>query len=150
MPECGCWLWLTCIDEHGYPRLKVSGRNVRAHRLSLELKLGKRLSRRHQACHTCDERSCVNPDHLFAGTNLANVRDKVSKGRQARVPNGGVRLTLADARAIRDVGRGVVHGPRETQRAIARRLGISERQVERICKGERWKEPAMPALEAAE
>lgn len=142
VPFSGCLVYEGALDEHGYPCTTHKG--VQLHRAALEYKLGRKLSRRTFACHTCDVRACCNPDHLFAGTNRQNVRDKCRKRRQARVPNGGVRLTLERARWLRDSR--ATH-PIPTRKLLAEQHGISVRQVDRILAHQRWKELVMEAAE---
>lgn len=82
-------------------------------------------------CHRCDNRSCVNPDHLFVGTPADNSRDMVRKGRQARgVRNSQSKLTPGDVRAIR--------ASPLSLRAIADRYGMSPSQMHRIRAGLSW------------
>jgi predicted CXXCH cytochrome family protein len=64
----------------GYGYLSVFGRKARAHRVSWELYRGP-IPKDALVLHRCDVRSCINPDHLFLGSQQANVRDAVSKGR---------------------------------------------------------------------
>lgn len=83
--------------------------------------------------HRCDNRACVNPDHLFLGTNADNVADRVSKGREADhagSSNGNAKLTESNALAIlRDV---------RPNKAIAADYGVSVITVQRIKKGTAW------------
>ena len=76
----GCWLWQACKDRDGYGQLQVAGRSIGAHRVSWELTNGP-IPEGLYVCHHCDITNCVNPDHLFIGTNTDNMRDKVNKGR---------------------------------------------------------------------
>ena len=85
----GCWTWIGGRDRDGYGffRGEVAGvRFTRAHRYSYALRTGDLLIGR-QALHSCDNPSCVNPDHLSSGTPADNMRDKIAKGR-GRVPFG--------------------------------------------------------------
>jgi hypothetical protein len=81
-PNTGCWLWTRNVDSAGYARLGEA--QLKMHRYSYAVAHGLQVSdlRRDQyVCHRCDQPSCVNPTHLFLGTALDNMRDKVRKGR---------------------------------------------------------------------
>lgn len=81
-PNSGCWLWDGAVDSKGYGAFRVGKRVIQAHRVAMRL-AGLELGDLH-ALHRCDVRTCVNPDHLFAGTNQDNVDDKMAKGRHRR------------------------------------------------------------------
>ena len=74
-----CWNW-TGATANGYGVLNFGGQ-VRAHRLAYETFVGP-IPDGLLVCHRCDNPRCVNPGHLFVGTNSDNTRDMVSKGRQ--------------------------------------------------------------------
>lgn len=77
----GCWVWLgaTNTDERR-PTVKINGKRYFAHRVIYEwhfnTKLGSLL-----ACHKCDNVACVNPNHIFPGTNRDNLMDMMKKKR---------------------------------------------------------------------
>jgi hypothetical protein len=129
----GCWEW--CGGTKGpYGVCRVRGRPVRAHRVSYELHFGPVPSSL-CVCHRCDNPICVRPDHLFLGTNLDNVADKVAKGRQVRgVSVNTAKLTPEAVRRIRDEYRDGVSAS-----TLATRYGISDRCILRIVRREAWK-----------
>lgn len=81
-PNSGCWLWLGAISATGYGYFdarEFPGEH-RAHRISYRLHKGP-IPDGLFVCHSCDQRSCVNPSHLWLGTALDNNRDMIAKGR---------------------------------------------------------------------
>ena len=81
-----CWEWSGYITKNGYGQTKIGGRNgklMQAHRLSWMVNVGEIKDNLH-VLHKCDNRMCVNPNHLFLGTNQDNINDRVSKNRSSR------------------------------------------------------------------
>ena len=77
-----CWPWLAAEDSNGYGAVKWGGKKQNAHRVALELKLGRPLGDRMLACHSreCTTRLCCNPAHLREGTSRDNVEDMHATG----------------------------------------------------------------------
>lgn len=94
-PNSGCWLWFGAMDKKGYGQIR-RGRTRPATHVALEMD-GRAVPKGWQACHHCDNPSCVNPQHLFVGTALDNARDAMRKGRNSTPPvakpGQGMRLT---------------------------------------------------------
>lgn len=67
-------------DRDGYGKLKVDGKDLRAHVVALQLHLGRELLPGMYALHTCHNPPCCNPDHLYEGTHEDNMRDMVEAG----------------------------------------------------------------------
>ena len=89
-PLSGCLIWQGGVNEWGYGRISVRTKNYLAHRLAWILKNGS-IPRGMDVCHACDERRCVNTDHLFLDTHTANLADWKQKQRQR------YRLAMGDA-----------------------------------------------------
>lgn len=127
-----CWLWIGAEQGDGYGRLWNPGPGPRllgAHRLSWELHRGP-IPDGLWVLHRCDNPLCVNPDHLFLGTNADNVKDMIAKGRHlagARHPNS--KLTDDQARAI------LANVGHLTIRELAAGYGVSMSTVAAIRRG---------------
>ena len=140
----GCWLWRAFIGNKGYGMFGLSrdgskmlpnyrGSMIRSHRMAYLLCVGE-IPKGLHVLHWCDNPSCVRPDHLFIGTNDDNIKDKVSKGRQARmfgIDHPRSKLTVAQADAIRQ--------DKRIARVIGPEYGISASCVNQIRRGATWK-----------
>ena len=84
--EKGCIEWMAGKFTEGYGQFCIHRRSFMSHRVAYFLATGVD-PRDLCVCHTCDNPPCVNPDHLFLGTNADNMRDKIAKGR-ANNPSG--------------------------------------------------------------
>lgn len=131
-----CWLWTGGPDTRGYGRVTLGGRVVLAHRASFKIhNPGVNLSGK-AVCHSCDNRLCVNPDHLFSGSSKDNLGDASRKGRMHLSrgdKNGNSKLSEAEVRAmLLESFEGV------TTAELSAKYGISVTHVSRIISGKRW------------
>lgn len=104
VPESGCWIWIGTINRFGYGRMKVNYKGWLAHRFSWEIHFGK-IPDGLFVLHKCDIRCCVNPDHLFIGSQLENMRDMQAKGRGVQLigeRHGGAKLSDDEIQEIRE------------------------------------------------
>lgn len=127
-----CWIWTGSKTSAGYGKI-WDNRTELAHRFSYKLAFGP-IPKGLYVCHHCDNPSCVNPEHLFIGTNSDNLRDLVNKGKfhpATGEAHGSARLTSEEVRRIRN--------ETMTARAAAALFGISERHVRGIRQGKTWR-----------
>lgn len=114
-----CWPWVGATREHGYGQMAMRPLSPqKAHRISFVLAFGWEPP---AVMHKCDNPPCVNPRHLFGGTQKDNMADAAAKGRYSRQIQEPVKSTV---RALSECGM--------SQRAIARQVGIDRRSVGRI------------------
>lgn len=134
----GCWVWNGSVNAAGYGVAPITGlprahRQKLVHRIAAYLWNGFPLDSRLKVLHRCDNPPCFNPDHLFVGTQVDNVRDCVSKGRN-RGHRGPRKLNPDDYNRIREMK----HTTGLANKHIGDAFGISHTYVGRILAGKSW------------
>ncbi len=131
-PNSGCWLWTRAIVRKGYGTVAGDGKLIHAHRWSWILHKGE-IPHGMCVCHRCDTPACVNPDHLFLGTNQDNMDDREKKNRQAKgVRHGLSKLNPEKVRQIRTLHPALNH------RELADNFGVSITSIRSIFTGRTW------------
>jgi hypothetical protein len=138
VPFSSCVYWAGSFKEHGYGVIGVGRITLKAHRVAYALAndLPLRVFEPGDAVirHTCDNPSCVNPDHLIPGTQLDNLYDTMSRDRLAfGSKHHGAKLNEGDIKTI------VSLKGSATQAAIARRYGVAQSVISRIYSGRAWR-----------
>lgn len=133
-----CWLWIGWLDRDGYGAFRFREiPKMLAHRFSYELFVGPITSGK-QILHRrgCGNRNCVNPNHLYLGTNADNMRDRDIWGNTAKGERSGLsKLSEIDVLAVRRTHK---IGNYSFQN-ISDMFGISKSQAYRIVSGQNWK-----------
>lgn len=132
--SAGCWLWIG-QRAGDYGEMRVGERRERAHRISWQLAYGP-IPDGLFVCHTCDNRRCVRPDHLFLGTPADNSRDMSYKGRAAHGErNPSAKLRAAEVVLIRE--KFALGG--HTLASLGREFGVTPVAIRHIVHGRNWR-----------
>lgn len=134
-PMSGCTLWVGSLAIDGYGQIGIRGRNKKAHRVAWEEKNGP-IPPGLFVLHKCDNRACVNVNHLLIGTQLDNIKDRDSKNRGIVGENHKLsKITEKDVFEIREI----LSGDGLSLREIGERYGISSQKVWQIKNRISWK-----------
>lgn len=131
----GCWIWKAAYDKGGYGRFCYKSKAERAHRVSWELHNGL-IPKELCVLHKCDVRGCVNPNHLFLGTRVDNIKDMDNKGRRVSLKgnkNGNSKLNEEKVKSIRQL---FLKGHSKSKLAL--KFGVTSQMISRIVRNKNW------------
>ena len=135
-PDTGCWNWAGMKNAKGYGRIQLSrGHMVAAHRHLWELFKGPILEDK-LVCHHCDNRACVNPDHLFLGTDKDNSVDMMNKGRGVAPLGEASGKSVLTEEAVLSIRNKYAAGA--TQSALGQEYGVSATNIGYVVRRETW------------
>lgn len=137
-PELGpCWLWTGPVNRVlGYGITTINYVKHYAHRLAWEVQKGP-IPPDTLVCHHCDNRLCVNADHLFLGTIADNINDMHAKGRNVKGEAAPwSKLSAKDVGEIRKLyaAGGITH------KQLAERFGVTRPNITKILNNSRWRQ----------
>ena len=142
----GCWEWCGSRSNSGtgYGNFYLNGRLVRTHRLSWMMHMGE-IPKDKCVLHKCDNKTCINPAHLFLGTHSDNMRDCANKGRLASQSrpargsrHGSAKLIERDVLDIRQRHQSRRRGSNGNTAKLAMEYGVSIEMIRRIIKRLNW------------
>ena len=136
-----CWIWTgKSVNQKGYGQIQIGGRETKqklVHRLSYEIHYGE-IPEGMVVMHSCDNPSCVNPDHLSVGTQSQNILDAFARGRKTASPphkqgesHGASKLKEGDVLTIRS--------SKTSNQNLALFYGVSNSAIERIRNRKTWR-----------
>lgn len=141
----GCWEWKHTLFKKGYARVRMSSNGYYSttfvgHRVAFYLEYGI-YAWDLLVCHKCDNPKCINPKHLFIGTNRDNMQDMVNKGRQ---PRGSRRINhiLIEDEVVEVRRRCLVEG--EMRQSLADEFGVSYYTMVDVMLGRTWMHVPFP------
>jgi hypothetical protein len=137
-PNTGCHLWTGWVNKQGYGqvfrRINGKGKTLLAHRVAYAEAHGG-IPEGAQINHTCDTPLCVNPSHMYAGTQADNIRDMIARGRKVQTSGETHGSTKLDWDKVRSIRKSL-----DTCTALARQYGVSKNQISCIRSGRYWRE----------
>ena len=137
-----CWTWNGEFDTGNYGafRFMVNGKMYRytAHRASYMLTHDIEPSRQMHVCHTCDNRSCVNPSHLFLGTAFDNNEDMAMKGRRRECRGENRPTSKLTENQVLQIKSILDKQDRPTYKMIGEQFGVNPGTIYLIAKGRNW------------
>lgn len=139
IPEAltGCFLWIGAIHSNwGYGSFRYNGKTIKAHRASYQIYKGE-ITNNLQVLHKCDNPACVNPNHLFLGTNVDN-RNDMNKKNRANPPSGSnhwnAKITKDQVIKMREL---FYAGEEITKLSII--YSLNKKHIQDICKRRSWR-----------
>ncbi len=132
-----CWPWTGSKNKKGYGEVSFDGKVRKAHRMAFVFSGNKLTKDKPLVCHKCDNPSCCNPAHLFAGNNTDNMVDMAKKHRYSDTrgeKNGRAKISYREAMEIRDICKSKAM----KQRDIAKAYGVGKSTVNYINTGAIW------------
>lgn len=119
--DSGCHEWQSTLHRDGYGKFYYEGKQAQAHRVAYELFVGTTGGK--WVLHKCDNRKCVNPDHLFLGDAIDNIADMDKKGRRGTLS----KFTYLDVEEIKKL-----LSERYSQQSIADKYGVVQTTISKI------------------
>ena len=140
LPWSGCWIWNNATTNGGYGVFTHEGRKHYVHRVVAKLAINSEIDGA-VVCHKCDTPSCVNPEHLFVGTQKDNMSDASRKGRirhQNHARGSAVASSKLNDETVKML-RATPNVSTYDRQKVAEMLGVNERTVRDILANRTWR-----------
>ena len=131
----GCWLWVASVGGSGYGQFYFDYCKYSAHRVAFVIFHRKEIPEGLCVLHTCDTPRCVNPSHLFLGTNQDNMVDKVQKNRQLK--GEAIPQSKLNTKNVKEIRKLLADG--YTHKQISSLFAVCRTTITHIASGYRWR-----------
>jgi len=145
--KTGCWEWQGALAGNGYAQISVNGETKNVHRIMQQKFNGGYTEEKPFTLHSCDNRKCVNPEHLSRGSHQDNMDDAVDKGRMRGPSFQGDDhpASKVNSEQVKEI-RELYAEAKYTQSELADIYNIARTQVGHIVRGEQWQSAEGPVL----
>lgn len=134
--EYNCWNWLAYKDPDGYGRFRWGKQVFKSNRLAYILRFGEIPNNLH-VLHRCDNRACVNPEHLFLGNQIDNMQDMLAKGRRHSTQRENNPKAKLNEKQVEEIRQRYENG-NILQRELAEEYGVTQVQISSIVRKKQW------------
>ena len=137
--ECGCWVWLGATYRSGHGQMTFKRQHLAVHRAAWMVYIGNIPIGKH-VLHRCNVASCINPDHLYIGTDLENARDRIKSGTQhipPRLIGENHNQAILDDNKVR-----MIRSSSRTRKQLAVEFGVSIQTIHAVKSRRLWKHVA--------
>jgi len=132
--ESQCWVWVGARSPNGYGLFWTGTKLIGAHVFSWIVHNGIDVPRGMYICHECDNKRCVNPNHLYIGTPSENISDRESRIQWKKNTNGLIKLNPDSVREIRSL----YNSGKCTSVELAKRFNVSRDHISRVANSTKW------------
>lgn len=136
--EDGCWHWNALRDKNGYGKFSIKGKSIRSHRFAYQTWIGP-IPNKMLVCHKCDCPPCVNPEHLFLGTEKDNANDMCSKNRQHRMIGSINPQSKLTENMVREIKLELKNNYNGLLGILAKKYNVNKTVIHKIKDGLIWK-----------
>lgn len=134
-----CINFVGAKNSNGYGTVRIFGKQRLAHVIAFKLANPERIIGTKCVCHKCDNKICINPNHLFLGTRIENNKDRDLKGRNVSVCGSKNGMSKLNEKRVREIKNTLKYYDFKSFAELGRKYGVRWQTIQAIAKGRTWK-----------